>query len=89
MDGVIKSYRSRFSRLLLGALTGLAPPPDRLPEERVGAAREDRGAGGLLTRLADRLPYTLLDPADATRTRARHFRRVVRDFTRAWPQPAE
>lgn len=32
---------------------------------------------------------TLLDSADATRTRARHFRRVVRDFTRAWPQPAE
>jgi GT2 family glycosyltransferase len=32
---------------------------------------------------------TLLDPADATRTRARHFRRVVRDFTRAWPQPAK
>jgi GT2 family glycosyltransferase len=32
---------------------------------------------------------TLLDSADATRTRARHFRRVVRDFSRAWPQTAE
>lgn len=31
----------------------------------------------------------LLDSADATRTRARHFRRVFRDFNRAWPQPAE
>lgn len=32
---------------------------------------------------------TLFDSADDTRTRARHFRRVVRDFSRAWPQPAE
>lgn len=32
---------------------------------------------------------TLLDSADATRLRARHFRSVVRHFTRAWPHPAE
>ena len=31
----------------------------------------------------------VLDSGDATRTRARHFRRVLREFNRAWPQPAE
>jgi GT2 family glycosyltransferase len=29
---------------------------------------------------------TLIDSADETRLRARHFRRIVRDFGRAWPQ---
>lgn len=28
----------------------------------------------------------ILDSGDATRTRARHFRRVFREFNRAWPQ---
>jgi GT2 family glycosyltransferase len=28
-------------------------------------------------------------PATASKTRARHFRRIVRDFSRAWPHPAE
>lgn len=32
---------------------------------------------------------SLFDSNDASRTRACHFRRVVRDFNRAWPQPAE
>jgi GT2 family glycosyltransferase len=30
---------------------------------------------------------TLIDSADETRQRARHFRRIVREFGRAWPQP--
>jgi len=32
---------------------------------------------------------TLLDSRETTRTRARHFRRVVSDFARTWPQTAE
>ena len=28
-------------------------------------------------------------PASASKTRARHFRRIVREFSRAWPSPAE
>ena len=32
---------------------------------------------------------TALDSTDTTNRRAQHFRRIVRDFTRAWPQPVE
>jgi GT2 family glycosyltransferase len=32
---------------------------------------------------------SLLDSADASALRARHFRQIVRHFGRAWPQPAE
>ncbi len=32
---------------------------------------------------------TVLDSADSTRARARHFRRIVRDFDQAWPQAME
>ena len=31
---------------------------------------------------------TLRDPSGSARSRARHFRNVVRHFNRTWPQPA-